>query len=662
MPASNRIAARFDPAGAATWLLGAAVVVYLALQGGGYDQIVIGEVGIAVWAIALVGIATGGMSLPSRSRGAIVIFALLAALSIWTLLAFIWTDSDERTAIEGARIAAYLGILVVGFGAVGHGRRSRQLLNGVTAGVGIVVALAVLSRLHPSWFPENQLGDFLPGIQIERRLAYPLGYSSAVGTYAGIAVPLLAGAASWSRTTAGGALAAAALPLAGLMLVLSSSGVGTGATVVGIVALLVLAGDRLPKLWTLLVGGAGAAILAHAVLDRAALDRGLPTPAAMSQGDEVLLIAIVVCAGAALAQAGVGLAARHGRRPELMKVSRRNALIGSAVALLIAIPVAIAAGAPGEASDRWENFKERGANAQQEDRAATLVDTNSSGRYQYWQAAADAGESNLLTGIGPGTFEYFWRADPDNFGFVRDAHSLYMESFAELGLVGLVLTVGLVLGTLGIGAHRAFGAEEPLRTRIAAATAAAAAFGAAAQFDWLWEIPAIPAIFLLLVVVITTDREHDAVAAITARRVRGQARDRPSGLRRIGPRIAMLVLGLAAVGAIWFPLRAAIDVRNSQIAVAEGDLPGALEQADNAIDAEPYAATPHLQRALVLELEGDIADAVAAARNAVDEEPSNWRTWVTLSRLQARDGDAEAAVESYRRARELNPRALRVRG
>lgn len=662
MPASNRIAARFDPAGAATWLLGAAVVVYLALQGGGYDQIVIGEAGIAVWAIALVGIATGGMSLPSRSRGAIVIFALLAALSIWTLLAFIWTDSDERTAIEGARIAAYLGILVVGFGAVGHGRRSRQLLNGVTAGVGIVVALAVLSRLHPSWFPENQLGDFLPGIQIERRLAYPLGYSSAVGTYAGIAVPLLAGAASWSRTTAGGALAAAALPLAGLMLVLSSSGVGTGATVVGIVALLVLAGDRLPKLWTLLVGGAGAAILAHAVLDRAALDRGLPTPAAMSQGDEVLLIAIVVCAGAALAQAGVGLAARHGRRPELMKVSRRNALIGSAVALLIAIPVAIAAGAPGEASDRWENFKERGANAQQEDRAATLVDTNSSGRYQYWQAAADAGESNLLTGIGPGTFEYFWRADPDNFGFVRDAHSLYMESFAELGLVGLVLTVGLVLGTLGIGAYRAFGAEEPLRTRIAAATAAAAAFGAAAQFDWLWEIPAIPAIFLLLVVVITTDREHDAVAAITARRVRGQARDRPSGLRRIGPRIAMLVLGLAAVGAIWFPLRAAIDVRNSQIAVAEGDLPGALEQADNAIDAEPYAATPHLQRALVLELEGDIADAVAAARNAVDEEPSNWRTWVTLSRLQARDGDAEAAVESYRRARELNPRALRVRG
>lgn len=662
MPASNRIAARFDPAGAATWLLGAAVVVYLALQGGGYDQIVIGEVGIAVWAIALVGIATGGMSLPSRSRGAIVIFALLAALSIWTLLAFIWTDSDERTAIEGARIAAYLGILVVGFGAVGHGRRSRQLLNGVTAGVGIVVALAVLSRLHPSWFPENQLGDFLPGIQIERRLAYPLGYSSAVGTYAGIAVPLLAGAASWSRTTAGGALAAAALPLAGLMLVLSSSGVGTGATVVGIVALLVLAGDRLPKLWTLLVGGAGAAILAHAVLDRAALDRGLPTPAAMSQGDEVLLIAIVVCAGAALAQAGVGLAARYGRRPEFMKVSRRNALIGSAVALLIAIPVAVAAGAPGEASDRWENFKERGANAQQEDRAATLVDTNSSGRYQYWQAAADAGESNLLTGIGPGTFEYFWRADPDNFGFVRDAHSLYMESFAELGLVGLVLTVGLVLGTLGIGAYRAFGAEEPLRTRIAAATAAAAAFGAAAQFDWLWEIPAIPAIFLLLVVVITTDREHDAVAAITARRVRGQARDRPSGLRRIGPRIAMLVLGLAAVGAIWFPLRAAIDVRNSQIAVAEGDLPGALEQADNAIDAEPYAATPHLQRALVLELEGDIADAVAAARNAVDEEPSNWRTWVTLSRLQARDGDAEAAVESYRRARELNPRALRVRG
>src|SRR5262249_10743983 len=151
------------------------------------------------------------------------------------------------------------------------------LLYGVTTGIAVVAALAVLSRLHPQWFPNNELGRVLPGIQIQRRLAYPLNYSSALGSFAAMALPLLLAATSSARTYAGQLLAAAALPIAGLAFYLSSSGTATLVVVAGLVAFFVLAPDRLPKLATLAVGAAGTAILGYAVDQRSALDRGLPT-------------------------------------------------------------------------------------------------------------------------------------------------------------------------------------------------------------------------------------------------------------------------------------------------------------------------------------------------------------------------------------------------
>ena len=102
-----------------------------------------------------------------------------------------------------------------------------------------------------AWFPANELGKVLPGIEIERRLGYPLNYSSAMGALAGITLPLLLAATAAARTIAAQALAAAAIPVVGLALYLSTSGTGAGVAVVAMVAFLLLAPDRLPKLLTL---------------------------------------------------------------------------------------------------------------------------------------------------------------------------------------------------------------------------------------------------------------------------------------------------------------------------------------------------------------------------------------------------------------------------
>ena len=123
-------------------------------------------------------------------------------------------------------------------------------------------------------------------------------------------------------------------------------------------------------------------------------------------------------------------------------------------------------------------------------------------------------------------------------------------------------------------------------------------------------------------------------------------------------RLAAGIVAIAAIIAIAIPLASTSLVRQSEAKAREGDLAGALEKARSAQNAQPDAASPRLQEALVLEAEGDLGAAAAAARAATERESTNWRTWLVLSRIEAEDGRAAAAVRDYRRARSLNPRSI----
>src|SRR5205807_8769134 len=113
-------------------------------------------------------------------------------------------------------------------------------------------------------------------------------------------------------------------------------------------------------------------------------------------------------------------------------------------------------------------------------------------RYQYWRAAIQAFESSPWHGVGPGTFQFYWAQHNSLHEFVLNAHSLYFETLAEAGIVGLVLIVGVLATILiagGIRARRMSGAE---RATTAASVAGVAAFCVAAGYDWIWQIGAVP--------------------------------------------------------------------------------------------------------------------------------------------------------------------------
>jgi tetratricopeptide (TPR) repeat protein len=121
-------------------------------------------------------------------------------------------------------------------------------------------------------------------------------------------------------------------------------------------------------------------------------------------------------------------------------------------------------------------------------------------------------------------------------------------------------------------------------------------------------------------------------------------------------RAGVAAVAVAALLAIWLPLRGATALRQSQVDAAHGDLAAALDQARDAADAQPYAASPRLQEALVLEQQGKLGEAAAAAAAATRKESANWRTWLVLARIQAERGKVPAAIRAFRRAHSLNPR------
>lgn len=624
----------------AAWALGFAPVLYLALRGGGYDLVVRSEVGLAAWWIVLLGVAIGVLPLQRIGSLAWLSISLLGAFAVWTGVAAGWSQSAELTIAELGRLVSYLGFLVLGMCVV---RRDtvRQLVSGVAVAFGVVAVLAVLSRLEPSLFPSNQVAEFFPGSQA--RLSYPLNYANGTGEFLAIGIPLLLMIATAGRTLAGRALGAAALPVAVLGVVLTASRGGVLTAIVAVVAFYALAPDRLPKLVTGFVAAAGSAIMVAALLDRDDLRNGLSTPAAVSQRHQLTLLLIVVCIGVAAVQIGIELLARRIGRPRALTVSRRRAGMLTVAVIAVAVAVAIVAGVPHQLAHQWRVFKETDVTGVVSGNVYSRLGTAAgSHRYQYWVAAVHAFESKPLIGIGPGTFQFYWAQHGSLYEFIRNAHSLYLETLAETGVLGGALIVAFLLVVLGTGVARALRARAPARAVLAGATASLIAFCTAAAFDWVWQLAAVALVALLMGVAILASGP-EPVVGVGARE------------RRWPTRVGLAALALLATVSIGIPFATTAAIRSSQSDVSAGNLSAALSAAATAQRLEPYAATPRLQRALILERSGDLRDARAAIEQATARESTNWSIWLVRARIDAESGHEGAAARDYRRAHELNP-------
>lgn len=627
-----------------TWALCFGLVVFLGIDGGGYDPLIYSQVGIAAWWVLLLGVAAGALPRTRLSRTALTALGLFAGFAIWTALSLNWTESLERTLADVARVLTYLSLFsLVLF--VRAPREPRRVVAAVGTAIAVIALLGLLSRLHPAWFPSaDQTAQLLT--ESRERLSYPLNYWNGLGALIAVGLPLLLNVAATARQPLFRALAAAAVPGMVLALVYTLSRAGIVAAAIAIVAYLALTDDRVPKLLSAAVAGAGSLVLVAVAVGDHALREGLTNAEAIDQGNDVLLVAIVVSVAVGLLQLGVAAALAEGRRPAWTRPSRGFSLAVLGAGAVVVIVAFLAVSGPHRVANGVDEFKS-GSNA-----GAGTGRLNSfagESRYALWKSAFKQFEDEPILGTGSGTFEYWWDRTAGGEEAVHDAHSLYLQTLGELGIVGFLVLAGFVLTVLAGGAIAAVRAGPALRAALAAATAGCLAFALAAAADWSWQIPVLPLAFFCLA----------AVLVVAGRGGEGEPEAEPLGRRApalpLWLRIGLPLGALVAIVAIAIPFAQTDLVRQSEAAVREGDLAAALEDARSARNVEPGAASPRLQEALVLELGGDLDGAVAAARAASTRESTNWRPWLVISRLEAKRGDADAALAAYRRARALYP-------
>lgn len=647
---------RVDGAAVSTWALAGALVLYLGLDGGGYDIIVRNQVGIVLWWIVLVGAAWGVLPAARLGRLAWTALALFGAFVAWTALASTWSLSSERSLQELSRVACYLGGLLLALAI--HRDRERAVRHTVTAvgaAVVVIAGVALVSRLSPDSFPSSHLTAQLLGGS-EGRLGWPLNYWNGLAALVALGLPLLLSIATSARTVTGQAAAATAIPVLALCGYLTFSRGGGIASAVAALAFVILAPERLWKLATALVAGAGSAIVIGVAARRSAVVHGLTDHAAAVQGRQVLVALVLVCAVVAVGQVGIGLAARHATLPRLMRVPRRRAQILFATAVAVALVAALVAGAPSRLSRAWTDFK-RPSGISQADLAGRFGSLSGNGRYYYWKVAIQATSDKRLTGSGPGTFQLLWQPRAPFYSPVINAHSLYIETLAEVGIIGLALLAGFLLVALGAALRLVARTASDPRTQAAGAAAALLAFMVSASFDWVWQLAVLPVAFLLLAAAVLAPSSDSLSARLDADGGAAVGRGVGGAGLWMMVRPGLIAVALACLVAIAFPLETAISVRQSQAAVGAGDTSLALSDALSAVRLEPGASSAHLQVALVLELEHDYEAALAAARRATADESQNWSNWLVLSRLEAETGHAKASLGDYRRARALDPRS-----
>ena len=481
-----------------------ALLAVLAWQVGGYfavDHLRAGAIALAVAGLLLLA-APPRRSLAPRALAA---FAALAAFTLWTGLSAGWSPTPDVAVADFQRSLVYVGLFGLALIAAASRRIARLL---PWAGLLLILAVAgyaLAGRLLPDVVtapPITELSGY--------RLADPLSYWNALGALCVMGLVLALGLAADGRAAlpsrglaAGGAVM---LAVAGYLSLSRGSWIALAA---GLVTLLAVAPQRRSLLVTVAIAG-GCAGLAVARL--AAYPALTEDPAAeagqLAAGHAYLpvLVIAIVAAGAMQMLAG------GGQRALALAVLPRGARV-AAVAGLVVLGAAgiglyavkasqLESGAAGGLVDangfverQWDEFWNPATfNASGTERLTTARGT----RGALYRVAWEGWAGSPLRGEGAGSFEVRWMRERKVEEKVRDAHSLYLETLTELGLVGLFLLAAF-LAALGAGSwatcrrRRGIGAA-----RGAAATGAVAAWAVHSGLDWDWQVPAVTGVALLL--------------------------------------------------------------------------------------------------------------------------------------------------------------------
>ena len=544
------------PAAVAFSLIATAAV---AADHGGYWPTSWGWTTLTLSATALVALALGAER-PATLELAWVGGILL--ICTWTAVSIAWTTSKTQTTLEVERSLVYAALAVTTV-TIARRRSIAALLWGAWAGTTLICVYALATRLFP-----DRLGvtDTIAGY----RLATPVGYWNGLGLVAATAALLALGLVVETTRITPRIVAGASLPLLAPTLYFTFSRGAWIALAGGVALVVLLSPRRLAFVTALGVLGVPAGIaVALAYHARPLRLTNVPLARAVGSGHSLAWQLLVACALGGLAAAVWATLAPRVEVPRPVRVGYAAVL---AAALVAAVSVVVVHyGGPAGAVSHVRRSLENTGGSTSPDVSKRLLTLGSAARIDQWHVAVHEWRGHPLVGTGAGTYAQYWMAARSNAGKVLDVHNLYLETLAELGLVGLVV-LGAALAVPLAGALRL--RHAPL---IAVAAGGYGIWLVHAAYDWDWELPAVTLPALLC-----------AGSILAAGRIRGAVMTP----RRQSILVAAAVL-VGVVGTLGLVENRAL-VQSADKA-QRGDYKGALALARRARWLAPWSSDPWTQ-------------------------------------------------------------------
>jgi hypothetical protein len=614
--------------------------------------------------------------------------ALLIAFAALTALSVVWSVQPDDSFKDAGRMlsyAAFFGAATMLVRAVPA--RWPAILGGVVLAAVIVCVYALLTKVFPAHL---DAGD------VYARLRAPYNYWNAIGLTAAMG----AIGCVWlgARRSGHALLSAFAYPAMGLMLVtvlLAYSRGALVALVLGLVLWFCIVPLRLRSAAILLSSAIAAAVVVVWDFSTPALDNDNVAIAARSHAGHqlgVLLLAMVVL----LSVVGVAFGFYTSRQAP-SPISRRRA--GTLLLSLLAVVILAFAGALAASHRGFTGTISHAVHSVTDPHAP--VPSNGPGRLtavgsvraRYWNEALKVFKAHPALGAGAegyATARLRYRTETLD---VRHAHGYIVQTLADLGIVGLALTLALLLAWLAaagrsthpfnrrwsdwptarrwlrhprsapapgwrrltIGGRPAPYSAE--RIGMLAMLCIVVVFGVHSLADWTWYVPGDACVALLCAGWLAgrgpllADAGGGAQDTISFAAV-GDASSAPAGSRDpLG--------GERPRSGLWLPdvreLRARLQPRALgpvRIAIATAAIVGAVLAAWT--QWQPLRSANASQEALA-QLAHDPRGALSTARTAVSRDPLSAQALFTLAAVEQANGERRHARATLQRAVRLQP-------
>jgi O-antigen ligase len=641
-----------------------ALLAAVALKGGGGLQLkpttqveMALEIGGGV--VAAGALLAGNDRRAAYGMPALLCFAALVALTIASIL---WSVNPSDTWLEASRTLSYavvFGVAMVFARFAPH--RWAALLGGTVVASTIICVYALLTKVFP--------GALNPD-EVYARLREPFGYWNAIGVMAALGAPgcLWLGA----RRDGHAAINALAYPALGLMLLtllLAYSRGGLLALLIGLALWFALVPLRLRGVAVLAASASGALALAIWAFSQDGLSKDrMSIDQRAAAGHELGVLLIVMVALLLATGLAIGFAsAMRAPRKDVRRVAGVAILVALAlVPFVAAVGLAFSTrGLGGSISHGWKQLTDPHASTPPNDPGRlTAV---GSVRARYWNEALKMWKGHSGKGVGAGgyaTLRPRYRQDDLD---VRHAHGYIVQTLADLGVAGMLVSVALlafwlIAATSAVGRRRGLGwvgTYSPERIGLLTLLTVVVIFGVHSFVDWTWFVPGTAVMALVCAGWLAgrgplLPEPMPGGGGNLIERMRAGLRDP----RRAVLAGAALLVALIAAWATWQPLRSQSAQDDALAALERKDVNAARADAQAAQDRNPLAVEPLFVRSVVEQQAGDEEAARRALEDAVKLQPTNSEPWLRLANYELNVAhDPAKAQAALKPALYLDPRS-----